>query len=217
MGFDSILRNRTERIQPYMQRDERQLHALIAQCEQQLRREVQPRGRRRGATWRARVNGLVALRVIQRPVNVRRQRHLPDTIQIRRDGFREDQRALAALAGLDDLRKERNRSLALHQLQATAHPRPRAAHQRAPPILAQVPQEQQLHFAAARQLAPEQARRNDAALVGDQQVAGAQICANLTEDTVLQRARIAVHDQEPRAIARLYRLLRNQSLRQLVV
>ena len=68
---ERLNRDRTERVQADMERD-----ALDLEPAEQLRREVQARGRRRGRALASRVDGLVALRVPERLRDVRRQRRL---------------------------------------------------------------------------------------------------------------------------------------------
>ena len=217
MPFDGVLRDRAERIQPHMQGDEGQLHPLIPQGEQQLRREMQSRCRRSSAAQRARIHRLIALRVVQGLMNVRRQGHLPDAVEIRLDGLREHHRALAAFPARLHLSVEREGLVTPQQLHVASHARARSTHERPPTVLAQVPQQQNFDFATAGRLPPKQPRRDDAALIGDEQIAGMKVVPQLPEAAMFQRTGVAVNDEQPRAVPGLHRLLRDELRRKVIV
>ena len=61
------------------------------------------------------------------------------------------------------------------------------------------------------------ARRNDAAFVGHQQIAGAQQIGQVVEMPVRELARRSIELQKPRSIARLDRGLGNQFGRQVII
>ena len=76
---------------------------------------------------------------------------------------------------------------------------------------------EQLDPPAARHLLPVQARRDDAAVVGHQEVAGAQVLQDIAELPVGKSPGRPLHDQEPRGVPWLYRGLRDQLWGKVVV
>ncbi len=68
--LDALALQRAERVQPDVQG-----HALDVQPCEQLRREVESSRRRRGGALFARIDGLVALGIVERACDVRRQRY----------------------------------------------------------------------------------------------------------------------------------------------
>ena len=93
-------------------------------------------------------------------------------------------------------------------IQAFARGQALAAHQRFPGQGVLAAQEQQFHLPAGG-LARKDARRNDARLVDHQQVAGAQVVADVPEGGVLQLGRVAAQHQQARVVARLDGRLRD--------
>ena len=78
---DLVLLDRTERAQTDVQRDERELYALVLQRFEQLLRKVQTCGRRGSRAGRLGVDGLIALRVFELFLDVRRQRHRAELVE----------------------------------------------------------------------------------------------------------------------------------------
>ena len=76
--LDDLLLQRPERVEPDVER-----HALDVELREELRREVQPGGRRGGRAALARIDRLVALRVAERLGDVRRQRHVTVRLALR--------------------------------------------------------------------------------------------------------------------------------------
>ena len=62
-----------------------------------------------------------------------------------------------------------------------------------------------------------QARGNHCGVVAEERVAGLQIIRQIAEGAMRHRVRLAVHDQQPRLVAPLRRLLGDEPFRQRVV
>ena len=186
----------------------------------QRRREVQAGGRRRRRPEGAGVRRLVALGVLQRRRDVRRQRRhagVVEQLEHRRRAQALDHPAAVAERLDAAQRPLRPQGLALEHLLA---PRP-AAQERLPALArrrraGQRAEEQHLDAPAGRAV-EEAARREDARVVAHQHVALAQQRRQVGEDVVLERAGGAAHHEQARRVARLRRRLRDQLVGQLVV
>ena len=146
----------------------------------------------------AAVNSLVALRVVQRLVDVGRQGHLTDFVQpfVNRPakGDRPAASRQLRLDGRHDRRLHRSRCFECH---AHARPQPFSADQAFPSALRQRVQQENLDLGTAG-LAAMEPRRNNPAVVGHQQVARPEIVAHVAKDAMLDLAGVAVHHQQPR-------------------
>ena len=87
-------------------------------------------------------------------------------------------------------------------------------HQRVPALGVQAPEQQALDLPAARIAMAEQARRDDARIVDDEQIARREEGWQIADDVVSPRASMPVHHEQPRRAARGGRLLRDQVLGQ---
>src|SRR6266508_5355245 len=76
-------------------------------------------------------------------------------------------------------------------------------------------EKEELDAATGRFARPE-APGEDTGVVGDQHVAGMEVLGNLAEGAVLERARVAVDDQQARGVARLDGCLRDALMRKVV-
>ena len=120
MIFDAIDADRLKRAVADVQRDLDQLDAARLERHHQCRREVQSGGRRRHRTARAREDGLVAVAVggAVVPLDVRRQRHVTDRVDRRRDRGAifgpETHAAPPEELPLEDFAMERRRSFEHH-------------------------------------------------------------------------------------------------------
>src|SRR4051812_6182845 len=105
--FDPLSMDRLKRSQPDVQRDLRDLNAAFFDLRQDLRREVQARGRSGDRAALARVDGLVTVAVGGRIVagDVRRKRHVTELLDLGKkvgNGI-EEERPLAEFAAGNDL------------------------------------------------------------------------------------------------------------------
>jgi phosphopentomutase len=66
---------------------------------------------------------------------------------------------------------------------------------------------------AARGFAPMQARGNDAAVIGHQEIAGVQVVANVTKGAMFNPPISTMENQQAAAVARFRRLLGNERFR----
>ena len=199
------------------------LHAARREPRQEQLREVQTRGRCGDAAGLARVDGLVALAIRWSVLaaDVGGQRRVAEALErlVFADPVRnEAHRAHDGLgAGRCVVRQRLVRGVGLDEdaqagADLDAHPRaqaPAGPQHRVPDPAAAAPHQQDLGLAAAL-AAPDEARREDAAAVRDQQVAGAQALRQLREAPVLDGARAAVEHQKPRGVARGERRLRDE-------
>src|SRR5579885_1136611 len=211
----------TESVESHVQGYKANIHALRAQAIQQFGCKVQASRGSGGGANDARIDGLVALRIIQGLVNIRRQRHAPKLL----DQFANSRlRSLACLRGeayhaSTSLRAPENLSLEpgglVFAAKEYARPFAQAAtwpHQRLPDIRPKIwplGQQENLNVAAGFSATAQQACRNDAALVGNQQVTGTQIVANIAKMTMGERAGCTIDYEQARGIARLDRRLRD--------
>ena len=191
---------------------------------------MQTRGRCGDAAGLARVDGLVALAIRRcvRAADVGGQRRVPKALErlvFAHPVRNEAHRAHDGLgAGRCFVRLRLMRSVGLDEdaqarADLDAHPRaqaPAGTQHCVPDPAAAAPHQQDLGLAAAL-AAPEQARREDAAAVRDQQVAGAQALRQLREAPVLDSARASVEHQQPRGVARGERRLCDELAGQRVV
>ncbi len=137
---------------------------------------------------------------------------------------RELEQALAELAALEDFGFERDGASGRREDEALADGDFAAgADERAPLIVAGGFGEHDFDAAgglfafAAKSAARVEARGNDAAVVEDEQIAGAQVRAKAGEKVVVQAPVSAVHDQHAAGAALGGRLLRDQLFGQIVV
>ena len=159
---------------------------------------MQPGGGAGDRTLDAAVDGLVALRVGQRLVDVGWQGHLPGFVQPFATGrlkatSRLPRRQLC-LDGRHDRRLHRGRCF---ECNAHARPQPFSAHQAFPPALRQRVQQENLDLGTAG-LAAMQPRRNHPAVVGHQQIARPQIVDDVAKDAMLDRP-VSWRDAPPAA------------------
>ena len=177
---------------------------------------MQPRGRRGGAAVHLGVDGLVARLVFQLFVDIRRQGHLAEAVEhiLKHALVEEAHGAPAVLADGQDFRDE----LAVAEHEARAGLGLFAGLEDDLPIRQVQPtQEQELNRAAGAFLHAVQARGDDAGLVDDQHIAGVQVVDHIAEDFMLNRAGIAMVDEQAAAVARLDGRLRDQLLRQVII
>jgi hypothetical protein len=219
--------DRAEGIEADMQGHKADAHPLGPQTLEQLRREMESSrwGRRR--TGNARVDGLIALRIRQRLMNIGRQRHAPYLLD--KPGNRR-RLALSLSMESQELRCQLEadktaprlgtaQHLALQARRQPSHPifaeedarpfaqTPPGPDQSLPGVRAQVGplgQQQHLNRSAGLLTPAKQTRRDHAALVGDQQIARPQIVANIAKVAVLQGPRGPMDHEQARGIARLY-------------
>ena len=190
--LEPLLGHRPERVEPDVERD-----AARVEPREQLRREVQAGGRRRGRAHRARVDGLVAGGIGERLRDVRRQRRLAR-------GLALETEAPAPLAEvLDQLDRP---------VPAAGPQPPRRPRERLPrPVVESLEQEQ----LAARRL-DRDPRRHDLRVVDDDELP-VQLLGQLVEPAVPDVAGRAFVDEQPRRVTPLGGILRDQLRRQLVV
>ena len=164
---------------------------------EQLTREVEPRRRRGRRAGFARVHGLVALGVGERLHDVGRQRRLPGRLSVQAE-------APAALAQVLE---------ELDVAVAPARPEPpRRPSEPLPHVAVQLLDEEHL---AARALEPD-SRGHDARVVHDDERVP-DLVREVREPPVADRPGRALVDEQPRLVASLRRVLRDQLRRQVVV
>ena len=171
-----------------------------------LGREVQARRRRRRRARRARVDGLVVVGAVERPVDVGRHRHLPDPLEHvgTRYGTLDGDGHVTLLQHLGH---EDRRARGVERL-AGAQAAGRAG-ERVPGAVATPLQEQQFDGPAGG-AAGVDAGGQHAGVVHDDEVVGPELVGQVRKRSVPDLARRAVVHQEPRARARLGRLLGDQ-------
>ena len=191
---DVVHAHRLERTGTDMQRHVAEFDAAVAQRGKQRIVEVQARGRRRDRAQFAREHGLVALVVVLpgRTLYVGRQRQAPDLLQPAFQRIRDVEAQLVELAvAADHFRLaagiQVNAAARLGRL-AGAHLRPRG-------VLRQQALDQDLHAAAAF-LLPEQARRNHAGVVENQQIARLQPFGQVADVAIRERRVARRHHQQ---------------------
>ena len=173
---------------------------LDVEASEQLRREVEARGRRGGRAGLARVDGLVALGVVERLVDVRRQRRLAVRLAGRgADATGPRRAARAARPG----RGAGRRAAAARAGRAPPRGRRRCARRAAPPPLP--PPAVEAH-----------AGRDDAGVVDHHQLVESSSGSSLNRRCRTVAGRPLVHEQ-PGLVAPLGRVLGDQLRRQLVL
>ena len=210
-----FLLDRAEGPQTNMQRHVANAHAFGGNSLQQLLRKMQPRRRRGRTSKRSGIDRLIPLAVLQFLLDIRWQRHLPESF--------ENLQKNALIVKLQDLVSVLNRvhdrggkrAFAKGQLRAGACLAARTR-ETLPLSVAQVAQQHDLHAPAGAALA-EQPRREHARVVQNKAVARVQIFGKVVKMTVLDCAGHAIQLQKARRIAPLQRRLRDQFLRQLKI
>ena len=161
---------------------------------EELGGEVKP-GRGRGSrAGHPRVDGLVALRIGERLVDVRRKRRLPGRVAVQPD------QPSALPARLEEL----DRPEALARAEPAGRPRERLPG----PVGADRLEKEDLGLPARRALQP-QPRGNDPRVVDDHELTGEQR-RQLRERPMLCLARATAIDEQARVIAPLGRMLRDE-------
>ena len=190
-------RDRPERVEPHVQR-----HPLDVQPREQLRCEVQARGRRRRRALLRGVDRLVPLGVGKRLGDVRRQRRLTRRLAL------EPQPPAPLAEMLDELDRPQ--------------PLPRPKPPRRPrepfpePVRAEPLEQQHLRLPSARPLQA-QARREHARVVDDGERTFRHLLWKLVDAPVVNDTARPVVDQQSRRVAPLERPLRDQFSGKLVV
>ena len=182
--------HRPEGVEADVQGDSLEVEAL-----EQLRREVQAGGRRRSRALVSRVDGLVALRILQRLGNVRRQRRLARRLAL------QPQPPAALAQRLEQL--DRAEPLpGLEFARRAREPLPGA-------VLAKPLQQEHLGGAPTRALEP-QTRRQHPRVVDDDERPFRKLARKLVEAAMPGRAVRALVHEQPRVVAPRHRVLGDQ-------
>ena len=199
-----------------VQRDERDLHALCADLLEQRRREMQAGRRRGGGALLFRVHRLVALLVRELFLDIGRQRHLPDLIELceKIAGTVKAEHPVAVRLDLHDLAGHRAARKGENSAGLCALA---GACERFPHIVPAVFKQQELHVRARILLDAVNARRQHAGIVEHETVAGVQVIDNIAKMPVLQSTGLFVEHHQARGVPRLDRRLGDQLLRQVKV
>ena len=206
---------------PHVQRQERGFHAGRAQRLDQRRIEMQAGGRRRHRAVAGRVDRLVALAIERgvRPVDVGRQRHVPDGLHHR------ERRAILGKFQLEHVlvpaQHAHARGLAALVVEqedlAAGLRRLAGAQLRQHAASAEQPLHQHLHGATGGGLAAEHACRDHARVVEHQQVARTQQARDIGEPQVLRPLARRVEPEQAAARALGAGMPRDQRIGQFVV
>ena len=190
--------------------------ALLLDFFEQFRRKVQA-GRRRGsAAVHLGIDGLVARLIFQFFVDIRRQGHLAEAVEhiLEHALIEEAHGAPAVFADGQDFGDE----LAVAEHEARAGLGLFAGLENDFPIgEVETAEEQKFDCAARAFLHAVQARGDDARLVDDEHVAGVEVIDHVAEDFMLDRAGIAMVDEQAAAIARFDGGLRDEFLRKFII
>src|SRR6266851_5772389 len=174
-----------------------QRHALDLELREELRREVESRRRRSRRPGLLGVDRLVAIRIVERSGDVRRQR-------CRAVGLTGEPQPPASLP---EMLEQLDRSVPAARFQPPGRPRESFPH------IAFEPLEQE-HLATRR--VDRDPRRYDLGVVDHRELA-VQLLRQRGEAAVADRAGRALIDEEPRIVAAHGRMLRDQLRRQVVV
>ena len=187
---------RTEGPKPHMQGDVGNVHSFFLDRFQKLRGEMEPC---RGSCCRAfmlRVDGLVAVLVLQLMGNIGRQRHLSQLIQdLLKDSLigKLDQ-AVSFLHHVDDL--------PFQQPAAKGNPGAHSGflswfYQCFPDVVFPPFQEEYLDLCLGSLLDAEQPCRDHLCIIDDQAVSGIQVIDHLFKNMVLHLSRLPVQHHQP--------------------
>ena len=183
MVGDLLFLDRAEGAQADVQRDKRQLDALLLEFRKQLFGKMQASRRRCRRTGGFGVNRLVALGVVQLFLDIRRQRHRTELIQNFQENalVMEADQAIAVRLNLFDRRGQQ--AVAKGQLHALACLAPRAG-QAFPQAVALIGQQQHLDRRGAPHGVAHQARRDHARIIEYHAVARLHILQQVAEVAV---------------------------------
>ena len=210
--------DRTERVESHHQLDGAHLDVTSAASLEEARREVQPRGGCRDGTGTGGVHRLIPLGIVERRVDVGRQRHRSVTVECVERIVREESHSHAAgvIEPLAYLHRElvaRGMHRAQHLADAES---PRRAHERVPPSALEGTHEEDLDV-ATRRAAHSEPRRDDARVVHDEHVTGLEQVREVGNGTMVRSRRRAAVDEQASRVARLGRNLRDARRRQVVL
>ncbi len=164
------------------------------------------------------VHGLIALRIVQRRMDVWRQRHRAVPIERGHLVIGEQSHAPAArvVEGLTDLDRELV-ARGMHRAQHLADTQPaRRPHERMPPSALERTHEEHLDV-PARLASHAQPRRNHAGVVDDEEVSLVQQEGKVGNPQVVGRRRCSAIDEQSRRVTRLSGNLRDRGREQLVL
>ena len=212
---DELALQRAEGVEPDVEGHAGAADAIGLERGEQLRREVQAGGRGRRRTWRAGVDGLVALGRRGTVVDVGRQRHLAGRghdgvrVTVEANGADPVGQALPHLDAVAAAERDRG----AHRQAA------RGTHEGLPPVRTVVERSQHEHLRGAPAgTLRRQPGRDDARVVDDEQVTRAQPLPDVAESAVLERRRLgSVKNEQPGSVARLDRGLPDGPVGQVVV
>ncbi len=206
---------RLKRPQPHMQSHPRHGRRYLPQ---HPRRKMQPRRRSRYAPPLPRIHGLIPLPILLpvRPLNIRRQRHMPHPLNRRPKvlGF-ESQNPLPVL-----LPPHHGRRKPLPKLNPLPHrqllPGP---HQRPPLSLVRTHRLHQKHLHPPRppRSMPQQPRRENLRIVQYQTIGRPQVPRQFPKHPVFPRPGLPIDHQHSRPVALSRRRLSNQLVRQIII
>ena len=212
--LDIRLAYRAEGSQTNVQSYENLLAAQLLDFRQQLLREVQACGRCSSAATLTVINCLIALLILQRCRNIRRQRRFAKTVEnLFKNAFilKADNTA-AEVSVLDNLAAQ-----LVAEVNPCAHLQLLAGTHEHLPVRRISARQQENLYVRTRILRAVQTRRNNARIVEHQHIAGTQIIHKVIEMLVLKLARVLINNQQTRMVTRLHRMLSNQLLRQLII
>ena len=207
---------RPECTQAHMQGHKADIDSHVPDLPQKFRREMQSGGGSRRGSLIFRVNSLIAVPVLQSVSDIRRKRHLSQTVQDFFENpliFETDQ----AVAALRDLK-----NLSLQTSVPEDRPRPgtqllTGSHQALPNILFQPLQQQDLDGSPGSFPQAQQPCGNDLGVIQDQGVPAFQIFENIPERAVRPLTCPAVQDQKSRRRPVLQRVLGDQLLGKIII
>ena len=193
-----------------------QIHALVPELLQELRRKVQTGGRRGGGAVDAGIDGLIPFLILQLLLDIGGQGHLSKLAQdLQEDALiAEADLFLAVVQGFHDLGGEL--SVAEAELRADRG-LPARARQAFPDVAAGILEQKDLHSPAAGNAVAHQTGRKDAGIVQNQRVAGLEIVDHVVKMPVLDLSALPAENQQSGAVALLKRRLRDQLRRKLIV
>ena len=177
---------------------------------------MQASGRRGGAAIQARVNRLIARRIVQFFMDIGRQGHLPQLIQqaFKYALINKAHHAPARVRCIHNFRTQQPiaKGYRIALMQAAAR-----LYQRFPGVHIQSAQQQHLGGHARAFLNAQQTRGNHARFIEHHHIARTQELRQLAENMILAPLVITVANHHATGIARLYRRLGNQLFRKMII
>ena len=208
--------DRTESPEADMQCHIGKIYALRADFVEQFLCEMKSCRRCRRGAVKFRIDGIVHLRILELVRDVRRERHLAETVEnlLENSIIMEFYNPVAVVDDIHNFRRERAVSKGHFCARAKLLA---GTHQCLPLIAGTALQEQYFHVRSCICFRPQESCRDDLRVVENEGLAGLQIIDDVAEDPVFQLSCLPVDTHKPRGRTVLQRILCNQLLRKVIV